>query len=169
MVELIALSILLVSLAGIGLMLYRKVPVLVDIPEETISPFNWQDLFSKMRTRTLPAIKHFFERISGIPIIKTLMSKLKDSSWLKSLIKKTKDSDLLKKIKETSFVKKLTPSKSFSLEIFLQKILSKTRVLVLKMDHKTSTWLQTLRERAKKRTFLKKDDYWQKLKKITKK
>jgi hypothetical protein len=41
--------------------------------------------------------------------------------------------------------------------------------LVLKIDHKTSHWLQQLRERAKKKASAEKDDYWQKLKKMTKK
>jgi hypothetical protein len=169
MFELIALFFLLAGLAGMGVILFRKVPLLVDLPETTVSPFDWQGFFSNVRIRTLPAIENFFEKASSLPIIKKLISKIKESSWLKSLTERAKKSDLVNKIKETSFIKKLTPSKDFSPEIFLQKILSKIRVLVLKIDHKTSTWLQALRERAKKRTFLKKDDYWKKLKKITKK
>jgi len=169
MFELISFFILLAGLAGMGVILFRKVPLLVDLPETTASPFNWQGFFSNARTRVFPAIKNFFDKVSSLPIIKKLVSSIKESSWLKSLIEKAKKSDLANKIKETSFVKKFALPKDFSPEIFLQKILSKIRVLVLKLDHKTSAWLQTLRERAKKRTFLKSDDYWQKLKKITKK
>ena len=54
--------------------------------------------------------------------------------------------------------------KSFSFEIFLQKILSKIRILTLKTDNQTSNWLQRLRERAQKKKFEENDNYWQDLK-----
>jgi len=53
---------------------------------------------------------------------------------------------------------------SFSGEILLQKLLSKIRVLTLKTDKKTDSWLTKLRQRSleKKKKFPA--DYWKKLK-----
>lgn len=61
-------------------------------------------------------------------------------------------------------IKNLLPVKGFSSEIFLQKMLSKIRILTLKTENKTSNWLQKLREKSKKRKLFEEDDYWQKLK-----
>jgi hypothetical protein len=159
-VDLIAFSVFLAGLMGIGVILFRKVPVLVELPETASSPFTWQGFFLKTGKGTFLALKNFFERIADLHLVKKLVHRLKTSAKAKSLFIK---------IKESALVKKLTPSKKFSFEIFLQKILSKVRVLVLKIDHKTSNWLQALRERAKKRSSLEKDNYWKKLKNLTKK
>lgn len=53
--------------------------------------------------------------------------------------------------------------KTFSGEILLQKILSKFRILTLKTENKTNTWLGKLRQRSlgKKKKFS--DDYWKKI------
>ncbi|MBZ9571903.1 hypothetical protein KJA15_00990 [Patescibacteria group bacterium] len=64
-------------------------------------------------------------------------------------------------------VKTLNPFKNFSTEIFLQKILSKIRILTLKTESKTATWLQKLRERSQKKKMEENDDYWEELKKST--
>ena len=111
--ELIAGAILFVSLAGIGVIILRKIPLLLELPETVPSHFSWREFFKKIR--------------SAIPL-------------------------------------KVIPS-----EIFLQKILSKFRVLTLKTDSKTSSWLQKLRERAKKKKFSEEDNYWKEIKKSTKK
>jgi hypothetical protein len=160
LVDLIAFSVFLAGLTGIGVILFRKIPVLVELPETASSPFTWQGFFLKTGKGAFLALKNFFERIAELPLIKRLVYKIKTSAKAKYLFEKLKGSTL---------VKKLTPSKKFSLETLLQKILSKVRVLVLKIDHKTSNWLQTLRERAKKRSSLEKDNYWKKLKNLTKK
>jgi hypothetical protein len=65
-------------------------------------------------------------------------------------------------------IKNLIPFKGLSLEIFLQKILSKIRILTLKTDNKTSTLLQKLREKSQKKKFNENDNYWQEIKKSTK-
>lgn len=57
--------------------------------------------------------------------------------------------------------------KSFSFEIFLQKILSKIRVWTLKIENITAHWLLKLRERAKKKREIENDQYWQELKDST--
>lgn len=54
--------------------------------------------------------------------------------------------------------------KNFSLEIFLQKIISPIRVLSLKADHKTANWLKTLREKSQQKK-TDNGDYWEDLKK----
>lgn len=160
LVDLIAFSAFLAGLIGVGVILFRKIPVLVELPETVSSPFTWQGFFLKTGKGTFSALKNFFEMIADLRLVKKLVHRIKTSDKAKSLFVK---------IKESALVRKLTPSKKFSFEILLQKILSKVRVLVLKIDHKTSTWLQTLRERAKKRSSLEKDNYWKKLKKLTKK
>jgi hypothetical protein len=60
-------------------------------------------------------------------------------------------------------VKELNPFKNFSFEIFLQKWLTRIRILSLKVDNLTFNWLKKLREKQKKKE--KKDDYWEKIKK----
>lgn len=59
-------------------------------------------------------------------------------------------------------VSNLKPSESFSSEIILQKILSKVRILSLKIEKKTSFWLQNLREKSMKKK--ENDKYWEELK-----
>ncbi len=67
-----------------------------------------------------------------------------------------------------SKIRTLKIFKDFSFEILLQKILSKVRVLTLRTDNKTSTWLQRLREKSQKKKFAEDDDYWKKVRKSTK-
>ena len=55
------------------------------------------------------------------------------------------------------------PLKNISLETLLQKILSKTRVLILKLESKISFWLQHLRQNSHKRKAQKQDNYGQEL------
>jgi hypothetical protein len=60
-------------------------------------------------------------------------------------------------------VKNAPGIKSFSPEIFLQKIISQIRVLSLRADHKTANWLKQLREKTQQKK-LDDGDYWQDLK-----
>jgi len=113
MIELIALIIFFSSLAGMGVIVYRKIPLLLELPETPPSKFKRRDFLLK-----------------------------------------TKNS---------------IPLKGVSIEIFLQKILSKIRILTLKTDNKTSSWLEKLRTRSQKNKFNKDDNYWQEIKKSTKK
>jgi hypothetical protein len=115
MAEIIAIIILGTSLLGIGVILFRKVPLLVELPEASERPF--QETFWLK----------FKERIKNIPGLK-----------------------------------------SFSFEIFLQKLLSRIRVLTLKTDNKTSGWLQKLREKSQKEKSQEDDNYWKEIKKSTK-
>jgi hypothetical protein len=55
--------------------------------------------------------------------------------------------------------------KNFSPETFLQKLLSKIRILTLKLESKTGHWLEFLRKKAQSDRAQKQnnDDYWQNL------
>ena len=66
-------------------------------------------------------------------------------------------------------LKKLNPFRNFSYEIFLQKILTKIRILSLRTDNKTFNWLQKLREKNQKKKIEKEDNYWEEVKKEIKK
>ena len=116
--ELIATIILFGSLLGMVVILFRKIPVLVELPE--VSP--------RKKRQKAPG---FFQK--GIEKIK-----------------------------------KSGPFKSFSYEIFLQKILSKVRILSLKTENRTFSWLQKLREKSKRKKIKENDNYWEELKKSTK-
>ena len=55
--------------------------------------------------------------------------------------------------------------KTFSGELLLQKILSKIRILTLRTDNKTSSWLMKLRQKSAKKKSNFSADYWKKIKK----
>jgi len=58
--------------------------------------------------------------------------------------------------------RKKTPG---SKELFLHKILSKVRILVLKTDNKTTEWMKRLREKSRENNEKFSDSYWDKLRK----
>ena len=64
---------------------------------------------------------------------------------------------------------KIRPFRSFSFEFFLQKVLSKIRVLSLKIESKTANHLQQMREKSREQKGRENDNYWQELQKPTKK
>jgi len=108
---LILAAICLFSFIGIGVILYRKIPDLVKLPNA--SP-NW-------RIEVLPKIKKGIEKLPG--------------------------------------------AKNLDHELYLQKILSRVRVLTLKTESKTSHWLEKLRQRNNQKNNQKADPYWDELKK----
>lgn len=112
MAELVAQIILVCSLVGIGVILFRKIPVLVEL-SETSDEFNLKENFLKLKERI--KIPRYFK----IPAYET----------------------------------------------FLQKILSKIRILTLKVENKTASWLQKLRKRSQKKKFKENDNYWEEIKK----
>jgi len=114
MIELIAAIILFGSLIGMGVIIFRKIPVLLTLPEILLQK-------------------------------ESFISKLKER------------------------LKKLNPFRNFSYEIFLQKILTKIRIISLKIDNKISNWLQKLREKYQKNKTKEKDNYWEEVKKEIKK
>ncbi len=112
MVELIAIIILGSSLIGIGATVFRKIPILLNLPETTTIERK-ESLILRLKSR-----------IGNISIFR-----------------------------------------NFSYELFLQKILTKIRILILRTENMTFLWLQKLRENNKKRTLERTDKYWEKLKK----
>lgn len=93
--------------------------------------------------------------IRKIPILRELPEGVE-----KSLV-----NDFWLKFKEK--IKNIFRLKSFSLEMFLQKILSKIKVLSLRADNKTTNWLQKLRKRSRKKKLEGKgDNYWEEIKKM---
>jgi len=116
MITSISLIILISSLIGIGVMAFRKIPQLSQLPQTETPKFSFWSVFSKTR------------KIIRIPF----------------------------------------PAKRVPSEVFLQKVLSRVRVFTLKTDHKTSGWLQKLRENSQKKKFGENDNYWKKLRKTTK-
>jgi hypothetical protein len=61
-------------------------------------------------------------------------------------------------------IKTLPFLKNFSFEMLLQKVLSKIRVLTMRTENKTFTWLLQLRKRAQKNHNKENDTYWEELK-----
>lgn len=128
MIEIIATIILICSLAVTGVIIWRKIPLLVKLPEA--SPAESESFNLKLKQKT----------------------------------------------------RELSPFKNFSYEIFLQKFISKIRILSLRTDKQTFNWLQKLREKSKKKNFssqpvglqkqearknkLDEDNYWEEIKKI---
>lgn len=111
MIEIIFTIILVLSLIGLGVILFRRMPDLVNLPEQPLA------------------------------LQKTVVLNIKRG------------------------VKKLPVLKSFSYEIYLQRILSRVRVLTLKTDHKTSSWLERLRKKQSQENGSNNDKYWEELKK----
>ncbi|KKS89846.1 MAG: hypothetical protein UV65_C0027G0011 [Parcubacteria group bacterium GW2011_GWF2_43_11] len=111
MAGLISIVILFLSLAGLAVILLRKMPVLVKLPE-------------------------------------------RDFAFGNSLAKGIK-----------SGMKKIPVIKDFSYELYLQKALSRVRILTLKTESKTGSWLERLRQKNFKKNHTNNDGYWDTLKK----
>lgn len=78
-----------------------------------------------------------------------------------------KEESLFLKLKKK--IEEINPLKNFSYEIFLQKILMKIRILILKVENQTFNWLIKLREKIQTKKIIEKDSYWEKIKKEIKK
>jgi hypothetical protein len=113
--EIISLVLLVLSSAGLGVMVSRKAPELAAMPLP-------QGIFLKEETKA--------------------------------------------RIKEKA--KEVLKNRSNSFEKFLQKLLSKTRILSLKAENKLSNWITRLRERSMERT-KEIDSYWKEIKTSIKK
>jgi len=105
----------------------------------------------------------FVGSLVGIGII--LIRKIPLLAELPEKIEETPRENLWLKLKER--MKNIPVLKSFSFEIFLQKLLSKVRILTLKIENKMGLWLQKLRKRAQKKKIEENDDYWERLKEST--
>jgi len=62
-------------------------------------------------------------------------------------------------------VKKLPGVKNFSYELYLQKLLSRIRIITLKTESKTGNWLERLRQKNCQKNQVNHNGYWDALKK----
>jgi len=115
--ELITQIILILSFFGMVVLVFRKIPALIESP----------DVSSKKELRSKFLIK--------------IKDRIKSSRYFK-----------------LDFF-----------EFFLQKILSKIRILSLKIENKMADWLKRLRERSQKKKIKSEDNFWEELKKSTNK
>jgi|SRR3989344_6788683 len=111
MLEIIIITILIISISGLGVILFRKMPDLAMLPET-------------------------------------------EGDYRKVLVSKIKE-----------ITKRIPVLKDFSYELYLQKILSKFRVLSMKTENKTGGWLERLRQKKNHENGNSHDKYWQELKK----
>jgi len=111
MFEIIFIFTLIASLAGMAVILYRRMPDLIKVKEPS----------GDLRVAAVLRIK---EAVRRIPMVS-----------------------------------------DFSYELYLQKILSRIRILTLKTDSKTSGWLERLRQKQSQENGNGNDKYWEELKK----
>ncbi len=113
--EIIAQIILFGSTVGLGTIIFRKIPLLITLPE---------DIVEKEKE----------------PLVLRLKNRIKRNN----------------------------PLRDFSYNIFLQKILTKIRILSLKTDKKTFYWIKKLREKRHRKKMRENDNYWEEIQKSTK-
>jgi hypothetical protein len=95
MVELIATIILFGGLIGMGVIIFRKIPALVQLPETSPMPgFNTRirKIFEKIRITKhfkLPSFETFLQKILSKIKILTLKIEAKTENWLRKLREKT--------------------------------------------------------------------------------
>ena len=100
--------------------------------------------------------------VAFVGLLGTAVMVLRKVPAMVSLPEKAAGDPLMAKIR--SQVRHLPGSEAFDYEVHLQKILSHVRVLTLKTEQKTGTWLERLRKKnSQKRN--NRDDYWDELKK----
>jgi len=113
MLELFLIIILFIGLFGMGVIVYRKIPLLRELPDSS----------------------------GEIPQVSQVFQKVKERS--------------------SEEITKITEPGKINRDLYLQKILSKVRVLTLKTENKTALWLERLR---RKKNNHNRNDYWQELK-----
>ena len=96
MFELFASIILICSFIGMGIMIFRKIPVLVELPEQAVPFFNWQSFFLKIKETKL------FKRFSSDIFFQKILSKIR----VFTLKTDNKTSSLLQRMREKNQQKK---------------------------------------------------------------
>lgn len=89
-----------------------------------------------------------------IPVLSTLSEKESKEEVQKS--------ELMERLRKVKIFK------DFSYEKFLQKLLTKVRILSLKTDNKTSNWLKKLKDNTQRKKIMEDDNYWDEIKRATK-
>lgn len=64
-----------------------------------------------------------------------------------------------------SGIKKIPGIENFHYELYLQKVLSRIRVLTMKTENKTGNWLERLRQKNCEKHQTNNDNYWDELRK----
>jgi len=91
MLEIIFSIILTSSLIGLTVIVFQKLPRLLELPETGLAPFSWHDLFSKIKE--VPP----FKGVSSVVVLQKILSKVriltlktdnKASNWLQRLREK---------------------------------------------------------------------------------
>lgn len=80
----------------------------------------------------------------------------------KELKEEVRKSELMERLRKVKIFR------NFSYEKFLQKLLTKVRILSLKTDNKTSNWLKKLKDNTQRKKIMKDDNYWDEIRKATK-
>jgi hypothetical protein len=106
MIELIVFAIFIFSLIGIGIILFRKIPLLLELPE-TSPPFSWKAIF--LRIKNLFSLK----RISTELLLQKILSRIR----ILTLKTDSKTSSLLQKLRERSQKKKFGENDNYWREI----------------------------------------------------
>lgn len=104
--------------------------------------------------------------ILGISFLGITAVLLRKIPALTSLPRSAKRTDAGYKTMIKKGVRSVPGLRSFSYDLFLQKLLSKFRVLTMKTENKTAGLLERMREKNNHKTF--KDGYWKELKKAKK-
>ena len=94
-----------------------------------------------------------------IPFLRTLPGE--------SLFSLEKKQDFVLRLKAGA--RRFNPFKNLSYEIFLEKLLISLRALSLKIEGKASASLQQLKQTVKEKKIRENDNYWEEIKKTTKK
>jgi hypothetical protein len=102
---------------------------------------------------------------SGIGLGSIILRKIPVLNSLPEFAFQVKEPELISKLRMK--IKEVRFFKSFSYEIFLQKILTRIRILSLKTDNKTFSLLQRLREKTQKKKERENDNYWEEIQKAT--
>lgn len=89
-----------------------------------------------------------------IPVLSALQEK--------DIKEKSSESKLMERVRKVKLFR------NFSYEKFLQKLLTKVRILSLKTDKKTSNWIKKLKDNTQRKKIMEDDNYWDEIKKATK-
>jgi len=104
MIEIIAIIIFLGSLIGIGAVLFKKIPILLKIPESEIKEPNFKEPFLKLKNKIIES-----KIFSPDLILQKLFSKIR----ILTLRVEKKAEDQLQKLREKSKQKKTSENDNY--------------------------------------------------------
>jgi hypothetical protein len=107
MAEIIALILLICSLTGLGIIVRRKIPVLLELPETAPIQFDFKSILSKIKSLSI------FEDFSGEMFLHKILSKIR----VLTLKFENKTSNWLQKLRQRSLKKKFSENDNYWQEI----------------------------------------------------